>query len=191
MSDVLWSYEDSAATARFLSLARERYSLRSFAKKPVDFDDIDELIAAAQSAPTARNAQAWHLWVAREADAREKVYSTTPYHFNAPLMLVLGVLLEDAYVRHFDQTNFAEVDGGIVGAHIMLTAHDLGLGTTWVGHFDQAKLKSLFPEMEPYQLIALFPVGYPAVDAAPSPLHAKTKPVSDLVTRLDEKRPAV
>ena len=56
--------------------------------------------------------------------------------------------------------NYADVDASIVATHIMLAIHDEGLGSTWCGHFDQAKVKELFPETEKYNLIAMFPVGY-------------------------------
>ncbi len=51
----------------------------------------------------------------------------------------------------------------------MLQITDLGLATTWVGHFDAPALKQMYPEMADYNLIALFPIGYAAEDATPLP----------------------
>ena len=63
-------------------------------------------------------------------------------------------------------------------------AIDEGLGTTWVGKFDAPAMKELLPQTAGYDLVALFPIGYPAEDAEPSPRHFQRKPESDLVDRL-------
>lgn len=89
-----------------------------------------------------------------------------------------------AWVRSFDKKNFAEVDASIAATHMMLAIEDLGLGTTWVANFDAPKLKALFPEMAGYELVAVFPVGYPEEGAAPSPRHAERVGVDALADRL-------
>lgn len=66
----------------------------------------------------------------------------------------------------------------------MLAAHDLGLGTTWVGHFDAPAVQEAFPETAGYDLVALFPLGYPAEGDEPSPRHFERKGVEELVTRV-------
>ncbi len=86
-----------------------------------------------------------------------------------------------AWIRPYDGYNSGTIDAAIVGTHIMLAVHDLGLGTTWVGHFNPgvfSKTYSLPADMEP---IALFPIGYPAPDAKPSHLHGKRRPPEETV----------
>lgn len=168
----------------FLSLAKARYSCRKFSSKPVEKEKIDAIIEAAIAAPTAKNVQPFRLWIIEGSDALEKVRSTTPCHFDANVIIAVGSKEEGAFVRPSDNENFADVDASIVGTHIMLQVHALGLGTTWVGFFDAPKLKELFPDMADFNMVALFPIGYPADDAAPSDRHEKRKPAAELVTRL-------
>lgn len=168
----------------FLQLARDRYSCRSFSDRPVEAEKIDVLVDAAVAAPTAVDKQPWHLWVVESADAVERLSSLTRFSFGARAILVLGALADEAWVRKYDGRNFADVDASIVGTHIMLAAHDLGLGTTWVGHFDAPAVKEAFPEMAPYDLIALFPLGYPAVGDEPAAKHFVRRPAEELVTRV-------
>ena len=66
----------------------------------------------------------------------------------------------------------------------MLAAQDLGLGTTWVGAFDTNAFIEAFPETADYDMVALFPIGYPADDAEPGPLHPARKDASELVSRI-------
>ena len=92
---------------------------------------------------------------------------------------MLGVKPEQAWTRAEDGHNFADVDGGIVGAHILLSVCEQGLGTTWVGRMDPAVLISEFPEMEGYEIVGIFPIGYPA--GQPGHNHEKRKPLEEMV----------
>ena len=86
--------------------------------------------------------------------------------------------------RPFDNKNFSEIDAAIVATHLMLAVQDEGLGTTWVGYFDAPKLQQLFPEMQDHELIAVFPIGYPADDATPADRHNQRKAKEELVRYL-------
>lgn len=168
----------------FLQLARDRYSCRAFSDAPVEAEKIQALVDAAVCAPTAVDKQPWHLWVVESPEAVERLSALTRFGFGARVILVLGALADEAWVRKYDGRNFADVDASIVGTHVMLAAHDLGLGTTWVGHFDAPAVKEAFPEMAPYDLVALFPLGYPAEGDEPAAMHFKRRPEGELVSRL-------
>ena len=166
----------------FLQLAHDRYSVRAFSDRPVEAEKIKALVDAAVAAPTAVNKQPWHLWVVESPEAVERLSGLTRFSFGARVILMLGARADEAWVRKYDGRNFADVDASIVGTHIMLAAHDLGLGTTWVGHFDAPAVHEAFSETEGYDLVALFPIGYPADDASPAEHHFSRKPASELVT---------
>lgn len=93
---------------------------------------------------------------------------------------------DEAWVRKYHDRNLADVDASIVGTHIMLVAADLGLGTTWMGRFDAPAVKEAFPQTAGYDLVALFPLEYPAEGEAggPSPRHAERRAADELVSRL-------
>ena len=168
----------------FLQLARDRYSCRAFSDAPVEAEKIQTLVDAAVAAPTAVDKQPWHLWVVESPEAVERISALTRFNFGAKVILALGAAADEAWVRKYDGRNFADVDASIVGTHIMLAAHDLGLGTTWVGHFDAPAVKEAFPEMADYDLVAHFPLGYPAEGDEPAAKHFERKPVEEVVSRL-------
>lgn len=168
----------------FLQLARDRYSCRDLSDKPVEAEKIDALVDAAVAAPTAVDRQPWHLWVVTDPGAVARLCACTRFSFGARVILMLGARADEAWVRKYDGRNFADVDASIVGTHIMLAAHDLGLGTTWVGHFDAPAVQEAFPETAGYDLVALFPIGYPADGAEPAAKHFERRPIEELVTRL-------
>lgn len=168
----------------FLTLSRDRYSVRKLSDAPVEQEKIDLILKTAMEAPTACNNQPFKVWVIRSPEAVEKVYGTTTCTFGAKLFFVVGGDPKAAWVRPFDKKGFADVDASIVATHMMLAIHELGLGTTWVGFFDEDKLKAAFPEMADYELIAMFPTGYPAADAEPGKGHLSCKDKNDLIVEL-------
>ncbi|MBQ3283545.1 MAG: nitroreductase family protein [Atopobiaceae bacterium] len=168
----------------FLELAHDRFSCRKYSDQPVEPEMIDAIIEAGIVAPTAVNYQPVRIWRFDTPEALTKVRACTEKHYDAPVILAVGGLPDEAWVRPSDGKNYAIVDASIVGTHMMLAAHDLGLRSVWVGWFDSPALKSAFPEMEPYEMVALFPIGYAAEDAKPSPRHTQYKPYEELVHRL-------
>ncbi|MBQ6934028.1 MAG: nitroreductase family protein [Clostridia bacterium] len=168
----------------FLKFAKERYSCRKFSDKPVEKEKIERIIDSGLCAPTACNYQPYKLWVLQSDEAVNYLNNNTPYMFGTKAAILVGCDEKTAWVRKFDNKNFADVDGAIVATQIMLAIHAEGLETTWVGHFDANMLKEKYPEMAEYNLIALFPIGYAAEDAVPSPLHEKKKDKAEMVKYL-------
>lgn len=169
---------------RFLELAKARYSCRKLTATPIEPEKIERILQATIAAPTAKNVQPYKIWAIKSSDAFDKLKQATNYTFGAALAFVIGAKAEGAFVRPFDGKNFADIDAAIVATHMMLAIQDEGLGTTWVGYFDAPKLKELFPEMADYELIAVFPVGYPAQDAKPHVRHEDRRSVSEAVAEL-------
>ena len=89
--------EDRGMVMLFEKLAHERYSVRSFQSKPVEKEKIQKIIAIANSAPTATNAQPVHIWAIVSEEGVRKVNETTKCGFGAPAVLVLGTNVEEAW----------------------------------------------------------------------------------------------
>ena len=168
----------------FLELAKSRYSCRRLTDKPIEPEKIERILQAATAAPTAKNLQRYTIWKITSPEAFDKLKQTTNYTFGAALAFVVGAHKDGAFDRPFDNKNFSEIDAAIVATHLMLAVQDEGLGTTWVGYFDAPKLQKLFPEMQDYELIAIFPIGYPAEGAKPSNRHEERRPLSEAVVEL-------
>lgn len=164
----------------FEKLVRERYSVRKFNDRPVSEADLSAILEAARVAPTAVNKQPFRLLVLNTPESMEKLAQCTKYTFGAPLAIIVCAQADEAWVRPFDQDNSAVVDAAIVGTHIMLAAHDRGLGSTWVGFFDPAAVRRHFNVPAGVAPVAVFPIGHPAPDAAPSPKHAQRRELAEL-----------
>ena len=170
----------------FLELAKERYSCRNLTDKAIEPEKVDRILQAAISAPTAKNIQPYKIWKISSAETKEKIQQVAKFPFvkESAIIFAVGVKQEEAFVRPFDNLNYGLIDGAIVATHLMLAIQAEGLGTTWVGYFDAPKLQEIIPEMQGYDLIALFPVGYPAEGAKPSDRHEKRRAISEAVSEI-------
>lgn len=167
----------------FLELSKERYSVRKFSNQPVEQEKIDAIIEAGMVAPTAVNNQPVKIWVVQSDQAKEVIDQSNPFDWanDAPVTLIVGANKAQAWVRQQDQYNFSDVDASIVATHMMLEITDLGLGSTWCGHFDPRPIQEAFPQMKDYNLIAMFPIGYIHEDCQPNPRHTQSKSIDDMV----------
>ena len=169
----------------FQELAHARYSVRSFQDRPIEEEHLNLILEAGRVAPTACNFQPQKIYVARSAEARAKLASVCRCTFGAPVILVVG------YDRTRDWKNklmpgltSGETDAAIVCTHMMLQAADLGIGSCWVGYFNPEQVAEVLGLPENITVTALLPIGYPAENAAPLPLHSQYRELADTVAEI-------
>lgn len=165
----------------FLELTKNRYSCRSFMDKPVEQEKLNLILEAGRVAPTARNLQPQRILVLTDKSELSKLSECTKYGWNAPVIMIICYDKDVSYRRQFDGMDYGFIDGSIVTTQMMLEIQDLGLGTTWIGAFNPAKVREVYNIPENYEVVALLPVGYPSEDAHPSKLHDDRKPIEETV----------
>ncbi|SET97165.1 nitroreductase family protein [Lacrimispora sphenoides] len=157
----------------FLKLAKDRYSVRKFCDKKVEKEKLDLILEVGRVAPTAVNYQPQRIFVLDTEEALSKLKACTTYHFHAPLALLICYDKTVSWKRSYDGKDMGEVDVSIVATHMMLEVTNLGLGSTWVGHFDPQKIEEVFELPENIIPVALLPIGYPDETSVPHPNHNK------------------
>ena len=164
---------------KFIDLARTRYSVRSYAARPVAEDDLNTILEAARLAPSANNAQPWYFIVVRGEDARRAVARAYPRDWfrSAPVIIVVCSEPSAAWVRR-DGKNYSEVDAAIAMDHITLCAADLGLGTCWIAAFDPVTLSEALGLPAHVSPVVMTPLGYPT-DSPPA--RKSRKPLPEIV----------
>lgn len=165
----------------FLELSKERYSVRKFSEKKVEREKLEKVLEAGRIAPTAVNNQPQKVYLIESDEAIEKLKSCTKCCFNAKTFLLVCYDKTKSWKRNYDNEDGGTIDASIVGAHMMLEAVEQGLGTTWVGSFDPAKISEEFELDDDIVPVALFPIGYPAEDAEPSERHYIRKEIDEIV----------
>ena len=165
--------------------AKERFAVRAYSDKPVEDEKIELILEAAKVAPTARNNQPQKIYVVKSEEKLSALAGITPCTFNAPVVFVVGYDVErSAKGLVYDGHDFGDTDAAIVCTHMMLQAQELGLGSCWVGYFVEEKVKAALGLPENVRVRDLLPVGYPAEDSVPGPMHSKYREMSDMVQEL-------
>ena len=166
----------------FQELARARYSVRSFQDKPISEEHLNQILEAGRVAPTACNNQPQKIYVAKSAEARQKLAAVCRCTFDAPVIAVV------CYDRTRDWKNplmpgyeSGETDAAIVCTHMMLQAWELGVGSCWVGFFNGQDIAQALNLPENVTVSALLPMGYPSEKAAPVPFHSQFREFEDTI----------
>ncbi|MDY5948021.1 MAG: nitroreductase family protein [Oscillospiraceae bacterium] len=165
----------------FLKLATDRYSVRKFAHKPLEKDVIDKILEAGHIAPTGCNYQPQRILVINNKETLEKLKECTKCLFDAPCAMLVCYNKDECWTRPYDGSQSGIVDASIVTTHMMLQAWELGVGSTWVMHFNPFKMREVFAIPENVEPVALLVMGYPAPDAVPNERHTVYRPMEETV----------
>ena len=163
-------------------LIRKRFSVRKYKEDKLTAGQIDEILMAGNVAPTARDLQPQRIYVLESEESMKKLSEVIgPMLFGAPNAFIICADVSEASPRPFSPGNFGETDSTIVATHMMLAAHDLGLGTCWIGYFDPKVVREAFGIPENEEVYHILIAGNPADDCTPGPLHAKRKTLGGTV----------
>ena len=169
----------------FYDLAKARYSVRKFSDKKIEQEKLDKILLAGRIAPTAKNNQPQRVYVLKSGEAMEKVNKLTRCVYGAPLVLL--VCYDETEVWHNPQRegyNTGEVDASIVCTHMMLEAWEQGIGSCWVGVFNDKEVSAAYNLPGHIKPVALMPLGYAAEDAEPAPRHDEIRDEKETVSYL-------
>ena len=167
---------------------RTRRSVRSYTPRPIPPEVLERLRHALCSAPSACNFQPWHFVLVADPELRLKVArACNDQHWmaDAPVIVVACGLPQQAYKHMGGHTNSVEIDVAIALDHLTLAAVAEGLGTCWVGAFDEVLLKRLLDITQATRTVALTPLGYPTAPDLNSPLDDARRKVPGEVFSTD------
>ena len=161
---------------------RTRRSVRKYTDQKVDNSTIEQLLDAAAQAPSASNSQPWAFAVIQDETWLEAFSIRAKNHllsmvdqdpaiahyqamlsnkdfnifYNAKTLIVI-------YAKPFNPYSYG--DCCLAAQNLMLAAHDMGLGTCWIGFahglLDTPEVKAEFNIPTEYIVAAPLILGYP------------------------------
>ncbi|MBZ5637669.1 MAG: nitroreductase family protein [Acidobacteriia bacterium] len=143
---------------------RRRRSVREYRSDPIPADVLERVTEALRLAPSACNYQPWRFVLVTEPKLRAEVAAACHEQLfvaEAPVVVVGCALPETAYKRMGERWNSADVDVAVAIDHLTLAAVAEGLGTCWIGSYDEGALRRLLGVPEEAKIVALTPLGYP------------------------------
>jgi len=160
----------------FLELAKKRYSVRAYKSKPVEEEKLNQILEAARLAPTGSNQQAFKLIVVHTAGREEelKPLYARDWFTQVPI-IICACAVTDPDQPYNEARHYRNI--GIVIDHLIMAATDLGLGTCWIGAYDQEAARKILGIPENAYPVILVTVGY----ADDEPKDKVRKPIEELV----------
>jgi len=148
----------------FLEIVEKRKSIRAYKDIMVEKEKLDYVLEAFRKAPSAKNLQPWKLVVITDKNIiRDLAVACKNQTFisEAPIVIVACAKEEEAYGMMGGYLNSYPVDIGISLEHLILAATEQGLGTCWIGAFNEKAVKDVIGAPENVRVVAATPLGYP------------------------------
>ena len=149
---------------------KSRRSIRSFDNsRPVDDDILKEIISCGMWAPSAHNRQPWRFVVIRDPKKKEMMAKRSRWaKFLTKTPVAIIVVADFSRRRKVSGddvvTHFCIQDTAAAIQNILLAATSFGLGTCWIGDFDEEQLTEMCNIPEGWNPVGIIALGYPHPD---------------------------
>ncbi len=143
---------------------QKRRSIRKYKEDKVSTEDIDSLMHAAMSGPSAVNKTPWEFYVITNAEILNKLRKASKFtNITAPLAIV--VCGNKSRFLPFGLDSYWVQDCSSATENILLAATELGLGSLWCGIYPQTdaveKVKEILNLSDKYIPLNIVYIGYP------------------------------
>ncbi|NQT79858.1 MAG: nitroreductase family protein [Candidatus Aminicenantes bacterium] len=148
-----------------LEIIQKRRSIRKYKNDPIPEDVFQRVLEAARLAPSGKNLQPWKFVLVQNQELKEKLAKASAGQYFmaiAPIIVVACGFPENCYSSMGRYMKSWPVDVTIALEHLILQAEEEGLGTCWIGSFEEEEVKSILNIPEDVKVLALTPLGYPA-----------------------------
>lgn len=175
--------------SNFFELIAKRESCRSFdPARKIPREELSKIVEAGRLAPSACNSQPWFFNVVESSDLLPQVSGALSVlglnAFTKDCAAFIVITEEKAKLsmrvaEAFSHQHYAQMDIGIVTAHLALAAAELGVGSCIIGCFNEGKLCELLSIDKSRKVRLVLALGYAATDG----LRPKVRRTLDEVSR--------
>jgi len=163
---------------------KKRRSVRRYSSKPISEDILERFRDALKFAPSACNLQPWKFIFVFDEKIRldlSRIADEQEFIAKAPLIVVACGYPNKAYKKMGGNGNSVDIDVAIALDHLSLAAASEGIGTCWIGAFDENRTKELLRIPDDVKIVAMMPVGYPESSNLIRPISEnQRKPKSEI-----------
>ncbi|MCJ7613180.1 nitroreductase family protein [Candidatus Bathyarchaeota archaeon] len=149
-----------------------RRSIRRYEDKEIPQAVLDKIVEAGRQSPSAVNKQPYRFVIVTDSGLKKELKSLFSRFLEKAPVVIVGCANTKALLTG----KWATVDTAIALENMVLAAWSLGVGSCWIGSFNEQKTKELLKIPEDWKVVALVTFGYPA--ETPNP--RKKKPVDEL-----------
>lgn len=164
-----------------------RRSIRKFnSSKQINQEDLQLLLEAGLSAPSAGNDQPWRITVVRNQELKQQLAAAAlnqNFIAEAPVIIVVSGDMQTAMEFYSTRGVYLYIfqDCAAFVENVLIAAQSLGLATCWIGAFVEEKVQKVLQLPKNFRPMAMIPLGY----AAESGREAPQKPLENFVEYKD------
>ncbi|MBT9138354.1 MAG: 5,6-dimethylbenzimidazole synthase [Syntrophomonadaceae bacterium] len=143
---------------------RARRSIRKYSPREISEYKLTKVLEAMRLAPSAKNLQPWRFIIINNEEIKRKLIPACrgqAFIAEAPIIVAGCALLNEAWGGMGGYMSSYPIDLAIAIDHLTLIATEEGLGTCWIGAFDEGEVKKILKVPEGVRVVALTPLGYP------------------------------
>lgn len=168
----------------FFDLIKTRCSMRVFTPEPLEEEKLQRILESINLAPSAGNLQAYEVYlVIRSEDRAALMRAAWDQAFVAQAPVVLVFCTNPGRSAKYGARGaelYCLQDATIACTYAMLAAQALGLGSVWVGAFDDDAVWRVIGSPQGQRPVAMLPIGYPGCE----PRYRSRRALTDLIHRL-------
>jgi nitroreductase len=135
-----------------------RRSIRNYEQNEIPKDVLDKILEAGRQAPSAINRQPWHFVVVADSAIKKEL---SGWFFSRHIESAPIVVVGCADTGFLDK-RFSIVNTSIALQNMVIAAWAIGVGSCWIGGFNEDKVKKLLSIPDRWKVVALVTFGYPA-----------------------------
>ena len=142
-----------------------RRTIRKYKNVKVEWEKVGRVLEAGRAAPSSGNIQNW-MFIAVDDEGKRKAIAEACFQQYwmavAPIHIVICAKPEEVK-RHYGirgERLYSVQNCAAAAENMVLMAHDQGLGTCWVGAFDEDKIKSLLGIVKEARPQIIITIGY-------------------------------
>jgi nitroreductase len=170
----------------FFDVLEARHSIRAYDPRPVEPERLQQILEAANGAPSAGDLQAYEIYmVCGNAQKASLVNASGGQEFlaQAPINLVFCAHAALSAVKYAVRGTqlYCVQDASIACTFAMLAATAFGLSTVWVGAFDEDAVRSAIGAPADQRPVAILPIGY----AAESPRIGSRRKLIEIIHQVN------
>ncbi len=141
---------------------RSIYQCRAYDERPVENETLETVFKLVRSCPSAQGLKDWQFVAVRDADTRQRLVNESirrSFGCVAPVLIACCIDAGSDLTICGHPTYSVEIAVAI--EHLSLAAASQGLTCCWVGHFDEAKVRSILGIPDRVRVVEVVAVGYP------------------------------
>lgn len=155
-----------------IDVISSRRSVRKYENKEIPKEVLNQILEAGRQSPSAVNKQPYRFVVVTKTELKKEMKAIFSRFLEKAPVVIVGC----ANVKARLTGKWALVDTTIALQNMLLAAWSLGVGSCWIGSFNEQKTKKVLNVPDDWKVVALLTLGYPAE----SPNERKKKTTEEL-----------